>query len=123
LSHSPPSKDKAELRLPRREPRFSAPFFQILIKAEVCFPDNRYSGHLWDVSREGACIRSFKLIPTGYPSMIRIYDPCDHDFIETQGELVWNNHLRGAHYVGLHFHEDFDITKTFLRLLLKAEAS
>lgn len=33
------------------------------------------------------------------------------------------NQLRGAHYSGLKFDEGFDISKTFLRLLIKSEES
>jgi hypothetical protein len=110
-----------ESRLPAREPKFSAPFFQILIKVEVFFQDHCYSGHLWDVSRSGACIRSFEQVPMGTPAQIRFHDPSDEEIIEARGELIWMNQLRGAHYSGLRFEEDFDISKTFLRLLIKAE--
>ncbi len=123
LTHSVPTREIAGGRLPRREPKFSAPFFQILIKVEVHFPEDCYSGHLWEVNRDGACIRSFHQIPIGTASLIRIHDPCDQDIIETQGELVWVNHLRGAHYAGLNFQNGFDISKTFLRLLLKDEGT
>ncbi|WP_216903795.1 PilZ domain-containing protein [Synechococcus sp. CCY 9618] len=110
-----------ESRIPRREPRFSAPFFQILIKVEVYYPDHCYPGHIWDVSHSGACIRSFQKVPIGFPSQIRIRDPGDVEVIETSGELIWVNQLRGAHYSGVKFDESFDITKTFLRLLIKSE--
>ncbi len=106
---------------PRREQRFSAPFFQILINVDIHYPNTSYSGHLWDVSRSGACIRSFQQLPIGTPSQIRIHDPSETDIIETGGELIWTNHLRGAHYSGLRFDDEFDIRKTFLRLLLKAD--
>jgi hypothetical protein len=113
--------DRDKTPLPRREPRFSAPFFQILINVDIFFSDTCYSGHLWDVSRSGACIRSFQQLPIGTPSQIRIHDPSNTDIIEIQGELIWANQLRGAHYSGLKFNDEFDISKTFLRLLLKAE--
>ncbi|KEF41526.1 MAG: hypothetical protein ER33_11010 [Cyanobium sp. CACIAM 14] len=75
------------------------------------------------MSRSGACIRSFKPLPMGTPNQIRIHDPVDLEIIETNGELIWANQLRGAHYTGLRFEDSFDITKTFLRLLLKAQPS
>ncbi len=112
-----------ESTLPAREPKFSAPFFQILIKVEVLFKDHSYSGHLWDVSRSGACIRSFQEVPMGTTAQIRFYDPADEEIIEAKGELIWMNQLRGAHYSGLKFEEDFDISKTFLRLLIKTVPS
>ncbi|MCP9901993.1 PilZ domain-containing protein [Cyanobium sp. Cruz CV13-4-11] len=115
--------DRKESTLPAREPRFSAPFFQILIRVELFIRDNCYLGHLRDGSRSGACIRSFQPVPTGSPAQIRFHDPSDEEIIETRVELVWMNQLRGAHYSGLRFEEGFDITKTFLRLLLKAEES
>lgn len=59
----------------------------------------------------------------GAPAHIRFHDPSDEEIIETRGELIWMNQLRGAHYSGLRFEEDFDISKTFLRLLIKAEES
>jgi hypothetical protein len=114
-------RDMKESRLPAREPKFSAPFFQILIKVEVCFQDHCYCGHLWDVSRAGACIRSFQQFPMGAAGQIRFYDPSDSEVIEAKGELIWMNQLRGAHYYGLRFEDDFDISKTFLRLLVKTE--
>jgi hypothetical protein len=112
-----------ESTLPAREPRFSAPFFQILVKVEVVLQDNCYLGHLWDVSRSLACIRSFQQVPMGSPAQIRFHDPSEAEFIEARGELVWMNQLRGAHYAGLRFEEGFDISKTFLRLLIKTEPS
>ena len=59
----------------------------------------------------------------GTPAEIRFHDPCDEEIIEAGGELIWINQLRGAHYSGLRFEEGFDISKTFLRLLVKAEES
>jgi hypothetical protein len=112
-----------ESTLPAREPKFSAPFFQILIKVEVVFQDHWYSGHLWDVSRSGACIRSFQEVPMGTPAQIRFHDPSAEEVIEAKGELIWMNQLRGAHYSGLKFEENFDISKTFLRLLIQSDPS
>ena len=59
----------------------------------------------------------------GSPAQIRFHDPSDEEIIETSGELVWMNQLRGAHYSGLRFEEGFDISKTFLRLLVKTDLS
>lgn len=59
----------------------------------------------------------------GTPARIRFHDPSDEEIIETEGELIWMNQLRGAHYSGLRFEEDFDISKTFLRLLIKTDPS
>jgi hypothetical protein len=84
-----------ESRLHIREHKSSAPFVQILIKVEVFFQDHCYFGHLWDVSRSGACIRSFQQVPMGTPAEIRFHDPCDEEIIEAGGELIWMNQLRG----------------------------
>lgn len=59
----------------------------------------------------------------GTPAQIRFHDPCDEEVIEARGELIWMNQLRGAHYSGLRFEDDFDISKTFLRLLIKSDLS
>lgn len=59
----------------------------------------------------------------GAQAQIRFHDPSDEEIIETRGELVWMNQLRGAHYSGLRFEEGFDISKTFLRLLVKTDLS
>ena len=75
------------------------------------------------MSRSGACIRSFQQVPMGSPAQIRFHDPSEAEFIEARGELVWMNQLRGAHYAGLRFEEGFDISKTFLRLLMKTDPS
>jgi hypothetical protein len=111
-----------ESTLPAREPRFLVPFFQILINVEV-FQDDCYSGHPWDVSRSGACIRSFQQVPMGALAQIRFHEPSEAEFIEARGELIWMNQLRGAHYSGLRFEEGFDIAKTFLWLLIKTDPS
>jgi hypothetical protein len=112
-----------QLALPTRESKFSAPFFQILIRVEVFIQNDCYSGALWDVSRSGACIRSFQQIPMGAPAQIRFHEPSEAEFIEAMGEPIWMNQLRGAHYYGLRFDEGFDISKTFLRLLIKKDLS
>jgi hypothetical protein len=98
-------------------------FFQILIKVEVFFQDDCYSGHLWVVSHSRACIRSFQQVPMGAPAQIRFHEPSEAEFIEARGELIWMNQLRGAHYSGLRFEEGFDIAKTFLWLLIKTDPS
>lgn len=59
----------------------------------------------------------------GTPAQICFHDPSDAEIIATRGELIWMNQLRGAHYSGLRFEEDFDISKTFLRLLVKTDPS
>lgn len=112
-----------ESTLPAREPKFSAPFFQILIKVELFSQEQRCSGHLWDVSRSEACIRSFQEAPVGSSVQVRFHDPADAEIVEARGELIWMNQLRGAHYSGLRFEKGFDISKTFLRLLLKGDPS
>jgi hypothetical protein len=57
----------------------------------------------------------------GMPAQICFHDPSGEEIIEARGELIWINQLRGAHYSGLRFENDFDISKTFLRLLLKTD--
>lgn len=59
----------------------------------------------------------------GTPVQIRFHDPSEAEIVEAKGELIWMNQLRGAHYSWLRFEQDFDISKTFLRLLLKADPS
>jgi hypothetical protein len=59
----------------------------------------------------------------GTPAQICFHDPSDEEIVEARGELIWMNQLRGAHYSGLRFEQDFDISKTFLRLLIKTDPS
>lgn len=108
-----------KIAIPRREPRYSAPFMDVIIHVELILEGKRHAGRLWDISRSGACVRAFSLIPVGGIALLRFHEPSAREIIEVHVRLIWCNEVRGMTYVGMRFLDPVDFENTFLRGLLR----
>ena len=93
--------------------------FSIRIHTEILVGDQRYVGLLWDVSRSGACVRSFEKVPARQNVLIRFHDPSRTEVIERTGRLIWVDLVMKAYYAGMSFDQPIDSHNTFLSRLLE----
>lgn len=107
------------LRRQRREPRYAVPTYSVQIQVEVFVGDQRYTGLLWDISRSGACVRSFTPIPFNCHARVRFHKHASQETIECESELIWSDAVMRAYFTGLHFDEPITSTQTFLSQLLE----
>lgn len=106
-------------RIQRREPRYSVPIYSVQVGVELFIEEQRYNGLLWDISRSGACLRSFVPIPPHHNCLARFYKHASDEFIECQARLIWSDAVLQAHFTGLEFHEPITSSATFLSRLLE----
>ncbi|MEB3332219.1 MAG: PilZ domain-containing protein [Synechococcaceae cyanobacterium] len=106
------------VQIQRREPRYSAPFLDVIIHVELIIAGRRHAGRLWDISCSGACVRVFSKIPVGGLALLRFHEPSGREIVETYVRLLWCNEVRGMTYVGMCFVDPIDFDQTFLRNLL-----
>jgi hypothetical protein len=112
-------KDQPRQQARRRDIRYSVPVFSIRIHTEILVDDQRYVGLLWDVSRSGACVRSFEKMPARQNVLIRFHDPSRMEVIERTGRLIWVDLVMKAYYAGMSFDQPIDSHNTFLSRLLE----
>lgn len=110
-------RDKTPIQ--RREPRYSAPFLDVIIHVELIVAGQRHAGRLWDISCSGACVRSFTMIPVGGTALLRFHEPSAREIVEARVRLIWCNEVRGMTYLGMRFVDPVDFGRTFLRTLMR----
>lgn len=78
-------------------------------------------GQLWDISRNGACVRFHHALPPERdgPGRLRIHAPYSDEVIETAVRVAWSNALGPHHYSGLEMVEPVDFSITFLARLMR----
>jgi c-di-GMP-binding flagellar brake protein YcgR len=106
-------------RIQRREPRYSVPTYSVQVGVELFIEEQRYNGLLWDISRSGACVRSFVPIPTGHLGPVRFLQHASETFIECQARVIWSDPVLQAYFTGLAFLEPITSSSTFLSRLLE----
>ncbi|MFN9872697.1 MAG: PilZ domain-containing protein [Cyanobacteriota bacterium] len=106
-------------RIQRREPRYSVPTYSVQVGVELFIEEQRYNGLLWDVSRSGACVRSFLPIPPNPNCRARFFKHASETFIECQARVIWSDAVMQAYFTGLEFHEPITSSATFLSRLLE----
>lgn len=106
-------------RIQRREPRYSVPTYSVQVGVEVFIAGERYNGLLWDISRSGACVRSFVHIPPGRNCLARFHKHCSDEIIECEARLIWSDAVLQAFFTGLYFLEPITSSSTFLSQLLE----
>lgn len=106
-------------RIQRREPRYSVPTYSVQVAVEVFVDGESYNGLLWDISRSGACVRSFVPIPRGRNCLARFHKHASDEILECEARLIWSDAVLQAYFTGLHFHEPITSSHTFLSRLLE----
>jgi len=106
-------------RIQRREPRYSVPTYSVQVGVEVFIAGERDNGLLWDISRSGACVRSFVHIPPGRNCLARFHKHCSDEILEGEARLIWSDTVLQASFTGLNFHEPITSSSTFLSQLLE----
>ena len=107
--------------MPRREPRFPVPLFNIPIKVVLTLGSEQRIGQLWDISRGGACARFTRELPsdTSLSTQLRIHAPYSGEVIESRARVAWCNALGPHHYSGLEILDPVDFNSTFLARLMR----
>jgi hypothetical protein len=95
------------------------PTYSVQVGVEVFIAGDRYNGLLWDISRSGACVRSFALIPPGRNCLARFHKHCSDEILECEARLIWSDAVMKAYFTGLNFHEPITSSATFLSQLLE----
>jgi len=106
-------------RIQRREPRYCVPIYSVQVAVEVFINDERYNGLLWDISRSGACVRSFAPIPPGSHCLARFHKHASDEILDCEARLIWSEAVMKAYFTGLHFYEPITSATTFLSHLLE----
>ncbi len=114
----PPGAVGRRVLRPRGEPRHTVPIFSITIRSEFSLGADRFVGQLWDISRSGACLRSFGPTPCGGRALVRLHDHAGDGVIEKMATLLWSDAVLQIHYLGLRFDQPLAAEAAFLGTLL-----